>query len=183
MNIGLTQRVLYHNNQAYDSIDHNWYGYFKNHTLFFIPNRVDQDFKELANNLDVLVITGGDDSAIRRTTELKLSTEMMKLQKPIIGICHGSLLLQDVMGGSVEDISGHHNTEHNVVYKEELYNVNSYHSLCIKDVHPGGKVLAVDENNNIEAWIDNNIAGIMWHPERMDEPWIPPEIETMLNRE
>jgi gamma-glutamyl-gamma-aminobutyrate hydrolase PuuD len=176
MNIGLTQRVLYHNKQAYDSIDRNWYDYYKDHTLFCIPNNINQDFKKLASQLDCLVITGGDDSAIRRTTELKIATEMMKLQKPIIGICHGCFLLQDVLGGVIDEIDNHHNTEHDVIYNGESHKVNSYHSLCIKQIHSTGQVLVRDEEGNIEAWIDNNMAGVVWHPERMKSPWLPKEI-------
>ena len=85
MKIGLTQRVLYHKGRAYDSIEHGWYSYLKEHTLVFIQNRQDQDFQQLATDIDALIITGGDDSAIRRLTELKLATEVMKQQKPVIG--------------------------------------------------------------------------------------------------
>jgi len=179
LNIGLTQRVLYFNNEAYDSIDHNWYGYFSDHALFCVPNKLDQDFAELATKLDCLIITGGDDSAIRRTTELKLATEMMKLNKPIIGICHGCFLLQDVLGGKIEEIDDHYNEEHKVVYQGNKYKVNSYHSLCLKELG-AGEVLATDEDGNIEAWINNNIAGVVWHPERMETPWLPAEIEKLI---
>ena len=179
MNIGLTQRVLYHNNRAYDSTEYGWYSYLKDHTLFFVANRLDQDFTSLADTLDCLIITGGDDSDIRRTTELKLATEMMKLNKPIIGICHGCFLLQDVLGGKIEEIDNHHNTNHKVIYQGKKYKVNSYHSLCLKELGVG-EVLATDEDGNIEAWINNNIAGVVWHPERMDTPWLPPEIENLI---
>ena len=180
MNIGLTQRVLFHNKKAYDSIEHGWYRFLKEHTLFFVPNRLDQDFAELANTLDCLIITGGEHSALRRTTQLKLATEMMKQQKPIIGVCHGCFLLQDVLGGDIVDIDNHHNTEHIVIYNDKKFTVNSYHTLSIKKLHSRGKVLAVDTDNNIEAWIDNNVAGVVWHPERMETPWLPTEIEELL---
>lgn len=180
MNIGLTQRVVYHNKIAYDSTEHGWYSYLKDHTLFFVANRLDQDFTNLADTLDCLIITGGDDSAIRRTTELKLASQMMMLQKPILGVCHGCFLLQDVLGGTISEINDHHNTEHNIIYHDTKINVNSYHSLSIKKLHTEGKVLAVDADNNIEAWIDNNIAGVVWHPERMETPWLPIEITNLL---
>ena len=41
-------------------------------------------------------------------------------------------------------------------------------------------VLVVDPHGNCEAWIDKTIAGITWHPERMDDPWIPDEIQDLL---
>ena len=98
MKIALTQRVLYHKGRAYDSIEHSWYRYLKSHTLSFIPNRLDQDFEQLADSHDCLIITGGDDSAIRRTVEFKLATAVMKQQKPILGICLGAFLLTDALG-------------------------------------------------------------------------------------
>jgi gamma-glutamyl-gamma-aminobutyrate hydrolase PuuD len=178
MNIGLTQRVLVHNQQAYDSIDQAWYRYLKGHTLSFIPNRTDQDFEQLADTLDCLIITGGDDSPLRRVTELKIATEMMKQQKPILGVCHGSFLLQDVLGGKIKSVNGHYNTEHTVYYNNQEFAVNSYHTLSIESAH--GKTLVVDFNNNTEAWIDGNIAGIVWHPERMEQPWLPNEIQKLI---
>lgn len=180
MNIGLTQRVLYHNNRAYDSTEHGWYSYLKGHTLFFVANRLDQDFTSLADALDCLIITGGDDSAIRRTTELKLASQMLIQQKPILGVCHGCFLLQDILGGTIGDIDNHHDTEHSIIYNDTKINVNSYHTLSIKKLHTKGNALVTDEDNNIEAWVDNNVAGVVWHPERMETPWLPKEITKLL---
>ena len=144
MIIGLTQRVLFHKGKAYDSIEHGWYSYLKDHTLSFIPNRLDQNFERLADNLDILIITGGDDSAIRRTVELRLASEMLKQIKPIIGICHGCFLLVDVLGGQVEPIDNHMDVEHNVYYFREEHFVNSHHSLYIKQLHKSATPLVVD---------------------------------------
>ena len=178
MNIGLTQRVLVHNQQAYDSVDQAWYRYLKGHTLSFIPNRTDQDFEQLADTLDCLIITGGDDGPLRRVTELKIATEITKQQKPILGVCHGSFLLQDVLGGKIEPVSDHYNTEHTVYYNNQEFAVNSYHTLRLKMVH--GNSLVVDSDGNTEAWIDGNVAGVVWHPERMEQPWLPNEIQKLI---
>lgn len=180
MNIGLTQRVLYHKGRAYDGLEHGWYRFLKNHTLSFIPNRLDQDFEELADSLDCLIITGGDDSAIRRTTELKIATAMMKRVKPILGICHGAFLLTDILGGQVDACEGHMDTEHVVEYDNEQILVNSFHTQTITRLHRDAVNLAQDGDGNCEAWIDKNIAGITWHPERMDDPILPTEIRSLL---
>jgi gamma-glutamyl-gamma-aminobutyrate hydrolase PuuD len=180
LKIGLTQRILTHNGQAYDSTQHGWYSYLRGHTLVPIPNRTDQDFETLAVDLDAVIITGGDDSALRRTVELKLAGQMALRKKPVVGICHGCFLLVDVLGGEVVDIDNHHNIEHLINYFGDTIQVNSYHSLSIKQLHKSGTVLATDNDGNIEAWIDGNIAGIVWHPERMKEPWLPDEIKTLL---
>jgi putative glutamine amidotransferase len=180
MNIGLTQRVLYHKNRAYDSIEHEWYSYLKEHTLTFIPNRLDQDFEEIANNLDALIITGGDDSALRRTVELKLASHMLIEIKPIIGICHGAFLLTDVMDGVVIPTFGHMDTEHDIEYFGDNIKVNSFHQLAIKQAPKNATILCRDGSGNIEAWIEKKIAAVVWHPERMETPWLPDEIQGLL---
>ena len=180
MKIGLTQRVLFHKGRAYDSIEHGWYSYLQQHTLTYIPNRLDQDFEDIALRLDALIITGGDDSVLRRNVELKIATQMMYQKKPILGVCHGAFLLQSVLGGVIIDINDHSDTEHLISYFGEMITVNSHHSLAIKQVHEHGTVLCVDQDGNCEAWIERNLAGVVWHPERMVTPWLPDEIEDLL---
>jgi gamma-glutamyl-gamma-aminobutyrate hydrolase PuuD len=180
LKIGLSQRILFYNGRAYDSIEHGWYSYLKEHTLYFIPNNLNQDFESIATDLDMLIITGGDDSPLRRNTEVKLAVQMMQRFKPVIGICHGAFMLADLLGSVIENITGHHGTEHAVRYHTEDRMVNSYHSLAIKRLHKSATSLAVDSEGNCEAWIDQKLAGIVWHPERMTSPWIPNEIENLF---
>jgi gamma-glutamyl-gamma-aminobutyrate hydrolase PuuD len=180
LKIGLTQRILYHKGQAYDSTQHGWYSYLRGHTLVPIANRVDQDFEQLATDLDAVIITGGGDSVLRRTIELKLAVQMTLRRKPVLGVCHGCFLLTDVLGGQVAEVVGHHNTEHAVIYFGDQYQVNSYHTLTITQLPATATSLATDLEGNIEAWIDHNVAGVVWHPERMKEPWIPDEIKNLI---
>ena len=181
MKIGLTQRVLYHKGRAYDSIEQEWYSYLQEHTLVTVTNRTDQDFDSLADELDILIITGGDDSTVRRTTELKLAARVMARRKPILGICHGAFLLTEVLGGTInEDVIGHMDLAHDINYFGERITVNSYHTLGIQTPHKSATILCTDLENNCEAWIDGNIAGVVWHPERMDRPWLPDEIQNLL---
>ena len=182
MNIGLSQRVLLHKNRAYDALEHGWYSYLKAHTLFPIANRPGQDFNSLANELDCFIITGGDDSTVRRLTEVRLATHMIARQKPVIGICHGAFLITEILGGEIAEIGNHVDCEHQVNYFGELITVNSYHSLAIKTPQKSATILAYDEHGNCEAWIDGNTAGIVWHPERMLVPWIPDEIAQLLGK-
>ena len=182
MKIGLSQRVLLHKNRAYDALEHGWYSYLKAHTLFPIANRPDQDFHELANKLDCFIITGGDDSTVRRLTEVRLATHMIARRKPVIGICHGAFLLSELLGGEIVEVDHHANTEHEINYFGELITVNSYHSFAIKTPQQSATILAYDDQGCCEAWIDGNIAGLVWHPERMETPWIPDEIEQLLTK-
>lgn len=180
MNIGLSQRVLLHKNRAYDALEHGWYTYLRSHTLFPIANRPNQNFHNLANELDCFIITGGDDSTIRRLTEIRLATQMIARQKPVIGVCHGAFLLTELLDGSVVEVSNHADGEHQISYFGELIKVNSFHTLAIKKPHKTATILAYDDHGNCEAWIDGRIAGVVWHPERMQTPWLPEEIEQLL---
>ena len=183
MKIGLSQRILYHRGRAYDATEHGWYSYLKGHTLTYVPNTLEQDFVELADNLDAFIITGGDDSTLRRTLELRLATAMMQRNRPVIGVCHGAFLLTDLLGGLVSDVQNHYATEHSVEYFGEMHTVNSYHDLSIKKLHGTGTALCQDSDHNVEAWIDGPLAGVVWHPERMNKPWLPDEIEDLLFKE
>jgi len=176
LNIGLSQTILYHNKRAYDSLESDWYRYLKGHTLFAIRNDMEQDFVKIANNLDILILTGGVDYASRRAVEFKIASEMMKQLKPVLGVCHGAFLMTDVLGGLFIEDKSHLDTEHDIIYMDKKYTVNSHHSNVITVPHEGATVLATDTEGHCEAWIDGNIAGILWHPQRMDTPFLPTEI-------
>jgi N5-(cytidine 5'-diphosphoramidyl)-L-glutamine hydrolase len=176
MRIGLTQRVLLHRDRAYDSLEHSWYEYLQRHTLIPIPNRLCVPFPEI----DLLIITGGDDHPVRNQIELELVDSMLSQNLPIIGVCHGCQLLTTKLGGSVVPVEDHMDSYHEVTYHGEQHLVNSYHKLRIEKTPPGSIVLAHDPDGHAEAWIHGRTAGIMWHPERMIEPWIPQEIKHLL---
>ncbi len=182
MKIGLSQRILFHKGRAYDAAEHGWYSYLSNHTLFFVANNIKQDFQQIAESLDCLILTGGDDSSIRRITETKLAGIMLQYNKPVIGVCHGALLLTDLLGGTVETINDHYDCNHPISYQNKEVTVNSYHNLSIKSTHTSATQLAFDSSENCEAWIDGKLAGVMWHPERMTTPWLPIEINNLLTQ-
>lgn len=165
----------------YDSIEHSWYRYLQGHQLTFIANDPTQDFDLLADHSDCLIITGGDDSAVRRVTETRMATAMLKRLRPILGVCHGSFLLTDMLGGSVKPCDNHMDTEHSIHYKKNTKTVNSFHSQTIHRLHASATVLAVDDDDCVEAWIDRGIAGVTWHPQRMPAAWMPDEIADMLS--
>jgi gamma-glutamyl-gamma-aminobutyrate hydrolase PuuD len=127
-----------------------------------------------------LIITGGDDHPIRNQVEHKLIDIMSARNVPVIGICHGCQLLTTKLGGSVVSVADHQDSYHEVFYQDEPHLVNSYHTLRIETVPPGATVLACDPDGYAEAWILGKTAGIMWHPERMTQPWIPQEIQNLL---
>jgi len=176
MRIGLTQRVLLHRNRAYDSLEHSWYEFLQGHTLIPIANRLCSPFPDI----DLLIITGGDDHPVRNQVENQWISLMLSRDLPVIGICHGCQLLTTRLGGTVVPVDGHMDSYHGVYYQGNQQLVNSYHKLCIERPPEGATVLAHDPNGYAEAWILGKTAGIMWHPERMTQPWIPQEIQHLL---
>ena len=177
MRIGLTQRVLLHRDRAYDSLEHSWYEFLQGHTLVSIPNRLPISIPDL----DLLIITGGDDHPVRNQVEHELIDVMLTRNIPVIGICHGCQLLTTKLGGTVVPVDGHMDSYHEVKCHGEPHLVNSYHQLRIEQPPPLAIVLARDPDNYPEAWIHGRTAGIMWHPERMTQPWIPQEIQHLLS--
>ena len=71
MKIGLTQRVLLYSEESgiwCDATDRSWYTFLKGHTLVPIANREDLDYDAIAEDLDLLIITGGTNEDVRIIT-------------------------------------------------------------------------------------------------------------------
>lgn len=177
MRIGLTQRVLLHRDRAYDSLEHSWYEYLQGHTLIPIPNRLPISVLDI----DLLIVTGGDDHVVRNQVEHELVDSMLSRDLPVIGVCHGCQLLTQRLGGTVVPVEDHQDSYHEVFYQNASHLVNSYHRLRIERYPPDATVLAHDPDGYPESWILGRTAGIMWHPERMTQPWIPEEIQHLLS--
>lgn len=175
MHIALTQRVLIHKGREYDSIERSWYDVLKEHTLAFIPNKIDVKI-----NADLLIVTGGNNHIARDQIEERLIQQFVQEGKPIIGICHGAFLLTKIFGGKVDVINNHMDTEHVISCDGEMHMVNSFHTLQITQVPLQATVLAVSNNDICESWIYKNIGAIVWHPERMTEPYWPKQIRDFL---
>lgn len=183
MIIGVSQRITYIKQRPYDCLEHSYYSFLNKNIIFPIPNKINTEARKIAEMIDVLLLTGGDDSALRRTTEIKIASQMLQLKKPIIGICHGSFLLADLLGSKVDQCDDHMDTEHQIyLHDGDTRIVNSFHSQTIKTLHKSGFVLATDKEGNVEAWQDgNNIFGITWHPQRGDSTFLFNNIANILN--
>jgi GMP synthase-like glutamine amidotransferase len=184
MKIGLTQRVVLYSEKSGitgDFTDHGWYDtpLTKGHTLIPVPNRKDLDYDGLAEELDLLIITGGMNEDIRVITETEIATSMVSMGKPVLGICHGAFLLTHILRGQVDgDKEQHFFSNHTNYYETQgrEVEVNSSHTVFIKEKPPGAQVLCTDPEGDCESWIKDNICAIVWHPERMDVPFVPDEI-------
>lgn len=180
MKIGISQRIIF-KYRNYDSLEHGWYDLFKGHEIYPIQNRLDQDFDNIIKNIDLFIISGGNDTEIRRIVETKISTGMLIRKKPILGVCRGAFVLTVLLGGEIEECDGHLRTDHEIFIDDKTYLVNSFHSYRISKIPASSKLIAVDREGFCESWIDGNISAIVWHPERMENQFIPEEIRKIIN--
>ena len=179
MKIAITQREFEIKGFKYDCHSQDWYRFFKRHELQFIPNRGPFNFFKP----DLLILSGGNNSTNREEVE-RLAVEMFVIsQKPIVGICHGAFALNKFFGGLNGTIEGHQDVNHSVTLEGEETIVNSYHQNCIEALADCFLPIARDEHGNVEAFKHHTLSmwGLVWHPERMDDPILPRELKDLLN--
>lgn len=191
LRVGLTQRVdrIHEYGEYRDCLDQQWYEFFIE--LGFLPIPLPNLKQEYVGSLldelslNAIVFTGGnslsyvendakDVSELRDSFETQLFKEAKKRNISILGICRGMQIINIILGGSLSKVANHVATKHNLksLINNEIFEkkVNSYHRWGIANDDLSGELnaIAVDEQGNIEAFIDNtkSILGIMWHPER-----------------
>ena len=184
MKIAVSQReIILQNPQGmtlvFDGVERNWANFLHGHTIVAVPNVVDIDHLEF----DCLLLTGGPDSVARHLTENALYATAYTRNLPIVGICHGAFAINDIAGGTNGTCAGHAGTEHPVTVDGKIRMVNSYHSQSIKTLGSDFISIARDDYGNIEAFQHKSrpIYGIVWHPERMNDPVLPDPVKALLD--
>jgi GMP synthase-like glutamine amidotransferase len=172
------------NNFLFDCLERSWYSFLGNHHL--IPHANTRTVDETID-FDCLVLSGGSDSVARNVTENLLFVHAIKRKKPILGICHGAFVVNELSGGKNQIdwniVPTHENSEHEVTMDGKKVLVNSYHGQTITQLGPQMVPLAMHEpDQTIEAFKHQAlpIYGIVWHPERMEVPVIPEEVAILL---
>ena len=182
MKIAITQRVIDFRNGPYDSIDHGFYDMFRGHTLYPIPNDIDHFDNDLIINCDLVVFSGGnsmmEDSWQYNEKRLLIEQRTLVLaqehNKPMLGISKGCQFLTTSLGGSIKPASTHHK-DHSVCYNNTIVSVHSRHEEVLSRIPNGAICLATDTEGNCESWHMDNIVVVLWHPERMNNHWLPKE--------
>lgn len=131
----------------------------------------------------------------RDAMEAQLLAEVMRLDKPMLGICRGIQFMNVALGGTLwHDLPSEHpsHVEHHMkppydayahtvslvpgsplsqaLDEDERLGVNSYHHQAVKDVAPGLEVMATAVDDVVEAlWRPKSrfLWAVQWHPEFM----------------
>lgn len=122
--------------------------------------------------------------------EMKLIKKFTKKNKPIIGICRGIQVINVAFGGTlIQDINetklyqnhlqdsqqGYHHLVTSIKntminqYLGDSFMTNSFHHQAIDQVAPGFTVSSYSEDKIIESIEKDNIIGVQWHPEKVDD--------------
>ena len=66
-------------------------------------------------------------------------------------------------------------------FQDHLLQAGKTLNMASGDLHHYATALATDPDESVEAWIQGKTAGVMWHPERMAQPWWPAEVARLLS--
>ena len=112
----------------------------------------------------------------RDETEKIILSHGLQNNLPILGVCRGFQLINEVFGGTVQPFEGHVATSHFISTKNERFGpiqsfqVNSFHKYVVasEDLASSFVPFAVCSDGTIEGAYDpyRNCTAIMWHPER-----------------
>jgi putative glutamine amidotransferase len=127
------------------------------------------------------VLSGGNHTDARYKTELYCCTWAEKNKVPILGICHGAFFINYAFKGINAEVENHRGVEHTIAMEGQTHIVNSYHDMCIYELSEEFDAIA-QCNEQVEAFKhkSKDIWGIVWHPERMENPVLPTEIRKLI---
>ena len=158
---------------------------------------------DIALRIDGILISGGSDlhpsyytedvnyeikivERDRSGFEFAIIHEIIKLKKPVLGICYGMQLINVVFGGSLyQDIKqqvpaaiGHREGWHTIKIDDNKlidrgeFKVNSSHHQAVKVIGQRLNAIAFSADGIVEAVYSEDypfLLGVQWHPERMKD--------------
>lgn len=170
-----------------------------------IPELIDQDIdpENLLQRYDGLLIPGGSDlppslynekksfqadveDEDRISFDFSFLGQMLRYNKPVLGICYGMQLVNVFFGGTLyQDIASqiprsleHRTRMHEITIVSNPFIpagsnlVNSSHHQGVKHLGTGLLPLAFSYDGIIEAFYSKDydfLIGVQWHPERADD--------------
>lgn len=197
MFIAITCRYEKTDKREQFSLNKKFKDIFDKLNITLIPIFQCTNINQIANMCEALILTGSPIHVNHKlynaqneidyyppyNEEDKLDYELIKafasLNKPILGICRGIQVLNVYYGGTLtQKIPNHEGTNHNITTVPNTFIsktcgqksiVNSTHTQCLKDIANGFKVTAISDDNIIEAIEKDNIIGVQWHPEGLED--------------
>ena len=134
------------------------------------PYVIDLISRLTSNESEIMMMGGNNigDFVERDNLEYELISASLNNQIPLIGICRGMQVINTYFGGSLKSIKNHVNVRHIVSNINISFEVNSYHDFALAKCPNMYEVLAMSEDNCIEAIKHKKLSweGWMWHPER-----------------
>ena len=158
---------------------------------------------DIALRIDGILISGGSDlhpsyytedvnyeikivERDRSGFEFAIIHEIIKLKKPVLGICYGMQLINVAFGGSLyQDIKqqvpaaiGHREGWHTIKIDDNKlidrgeFKVNSSHHQAVKVIGQRLNAIAFSADGIVEAVYSEDypfLLGVQWHPERMKD--------------
>lgn len=196
MKIGIPT-ALYQNTFGIDAKYVNWVAKFGQPVLLTpLISQVDQvDALFLPGGADVATnltfLNGRSNPHLEWFDQVELP-KYIAAKKPIFGVCRGMQTLNIHFGGTLKNILGpsledeqknsesDKNKTHQSIYLTSSYKsfttkhypkVNSIHHQTVDILAYNFAIVATNSLGNIEAIIDeeNKIAGVQWHPEKIDD--------------
>jgi len=181
----ITQRnIKWEHGADRDALENDYVEYLEKNSIKLVPvpNVLEKpaEFFIRCPEIEALILSGGGNSEKRGKTEKALLEEAVKRGLPVLGICHGMQALNLFFGGKLEKVKNHVRVDHEIKFTGriveslgiEQMEVNSYHNLAVlkEGLSPELKVFAETSDGIIEGLFHPKlpIAGIEWHPERMD---------------
>ncbi|RCK18821.1 gamma-glutamyl-gamma-aminobutyrate hydrolase family protein [Thalassospira lucentensis] len=172
-----------------DALDVNWAKFFCQIGIkaVVLPNLVD-GYGQLLERIKpdgVLLSGGGDIAALsgslteRDVCERIILDWAISNKRPVFGICRGFQVILARFGAEFRQSKVHVRTRHEIVGLENRQ-VNSYHHYVAVTAPKEVMVWARAKDASIEAasFLDGQIKGVMWHPERSD-PFDPEDLQIM----
>lgn len=135
------------------------------------------DIKTVINNIDGIIIQGGDNYT---KEEIELIKYIHQIDKPLLGICLGMQTMAITFNGKLKKIkSVNHNKTHEVlinknskiyeILKKDVIKVNSRHKYKVSETKLN--ITGYSKDNIIEIIEDPKkifFIGLQWHPESLD---------------
>lgn len=138
-----------------------------------------EDIKELLNNINGIILQGGDDFT---KEEIEIVKYAYQKNIPLLGICLGMQTMAVTFNGDLYQIKNHHQQKSNVhevlinkdskiykILKKDKITVNSRHKFAVKNTNLD--ITGYSNDNIIEIIEDKTkpfFVGLQWHPESLE---------------